>query len=182
MILIPSVTEVIGFVNARALLDIPPERLAVAQDRGIDFHALAAAHARGSFIAEVPENCVGRFKSFTKWFDYFVQKVVLIEQPLVHPTLHYCGTPDFVGQLLGDQGNTLIDYKTPLAFSKGWRLQIAAYRELCIVNGIPIERVATLQPHPGGGRTIFKDDPERVNNDFNYFVYALNLWRYFNEN
>ena len=44
MILIPSVTEVIGFVNARALLDIPPERLAVAQDRGIDFHALAAAH------------------------------------------------------------------------------------------------------------------------------------------
>lgn len=182
MILVPSVTEVIGFVNARAFMDIPPERLAVAQDRGNVFHALAAAHARQTFIAEVPESCAGRFVSFQEWFDHYVVKTVLVEQELVHPTLHYCGTPDWAGLLLGDRGNTLLDWKTPLAFSKAWRLQVAAYRELCNVNGIPIDRIGTLQPHPNGGRAKFRDDPERVNSDFNYFIYALNTWRFFNEN
>jgi hypothetical protein len=178
---LPSVTQVISQVG-RYWLNydaIPPARLEFAKERGSDFHRLAALHAQKLWIDQVPESCTGFFKSFTAWFLEFVEEVVLVEKTLVHPTLHYKGTPDIIVRIKGDSVLTLPDYKTPRVFSKSWCLQVAAYRELARVNGIQVERVSSLQPHPDGGRAKFEEYTKSLTHDFAVFLSALNVWRYF---
>lgn len=184
--IIPSVTCVISDVGKLWLSfdNVPPDRLEFACQRGTDFHRLAALHAQRLWIDEIPETCVGFFHSFTEWFDEFVEEVVMVEQTLVHPTLHYQGTPDAIARIKGDTGLTLLDWKTPLALSKSWRLQLAAYRELAWVNGFPgirsLDRVASLQPRADGGRAKFQGYTKSLTPDFAVFLSGLNWWRFFN--
>lgn len=179
---LPSVTQIISTVGKHWLSfdNVPPDRLEFACQRGSDFHRLAALHAQKLWIDEVPDSCVGFFRSFTAWFGEFVEEVILVEQPLVHPTLHYRGTPDTILRIKGDTVLTLPDWKTPLALSRSWRLQLAAYRELARVNGYPVERVASLQPHPDGGRAKFTGYTKSLTHDFAVFLSMLNTWRFFN--
>ena len=179
---LPSVTQIISQVGRYWLNfdNVPPDRLEFACQRGSDFHRLAALHAQKLWIDEVPESCAGFFRSFTTWFDEFVEEVVLVEQPLIHPTLHYRGTPDIILRIKGDSVLTLPDWKTPLALSKSWRLQLAAYRELARVNGYPVERVASLQPRPDGSRAKFQGYTKSLTPDFAIFLSGLNWWKFFN--
>ena len=179
---LPSVTQIISQVGRYWLNfdNVPPDRLAFACQRGSDFHRLAALHAQKLWIDEIPDSCAGFFHSFTEWFLEFVEEVILVEQPLVHPTLHYKGTPDIIVRMKGDSVLTLPDYKTPRVFSLSWRLQLAAYCELARVNDYPVERVASLQPHPDGGLAKFEDYTESLTHDFAVFWSMLTTWRYFN--
>jgi hypothetical protein len=181
---LPSVTRIISDVGKHWLSfdNVPPDRLAFACQRGSDFHRLAALHAQNLWIDEVPESCVGFFHSFTEWFDEFVEEVVMVEETLVHPTLHYTGTPDAIVRIKRDKGLTLIDWKTPRALSKSWRLQLAAYKSLADANGYlqSLERVASLQPHPDGGRARFEGYTKSLTHDFAVFWSGLNWWKYFN--
>lgn len=179
---LPSVTRIISDVGKHWLnFDaVPPNRLEFACQRGSDFHRLAALHAQRLWIDEIPDSCVGFFSSFTAWFLDFVEEVILVEKTLVHPTLHYKGTPDIILRIKGDTVLTLLDWKTPRALSKSWRLQLAAYRELARVNGYPVERVASLQPHPDGGRAKFQGYTKSLTPDFAIFLSGLNWWRFFN--
>ena len=179
---LPHVTEIISQVGRHWLnFDaVPPDRLEFAKNRGQDFHRLAALHASRLWIDEIPENCAGFFHSFTEWFDEFVEEVIVVEQTLIHPTLHYQGTPDAIVRIKGDAGLTLIDWKTPLALSKSWRLQLVAYRELARVNGYPVERVASLQPRSDGSRAKFQGYTKSLTPDFAVFLSGLNWWRFFN--
>jgi hypothetical protein len=179
---LPSVTQIISQVGRYWLnFDaVPPDRLEAACQRGSDFHRLAALHASRLWIGEIPENCAGFFKSFTDWYDAFVGERILVEQPLVHLKLHYRGTPDAIVRIKGDTVLTLLDWKTPLALSKSWRLQLAAYHELASVNGFPAVRVASLQPHPTGGRAKFQGYTKSLNPDFAVFLSGLNWWNFFN--
>ena len=181
---LPSVTRIISDVGKLWLSfdHVPPDRLEFACQRGSDFHRLAALYASRLWIDEVPDSCVGFFKSFTAWFDEFVEEVILVEQTLVHPTLHYKGTPDAIVRMKGDTGLTLLDWKTPRALSKSWRLQLAAYKNLADVNGYlqSLERVASLQPHPDGGRAKFEEYTKSLTADWNVFRSMLGVWKFFN--
>lgn len=154
--------------------------LLAAAIRGTDFHELVAAKALRLWIPEVPDNCKGYFKSFCVWFDEFVEEVVLVEQPLVDTVLGYRGTPDAVVRIKGDSGLTLPDWKTPLALSKSWRLQVSAYKNLAEKNGCPISRVASVRFDPKGGRAKFEEYTKSLTPDFAVFLSALNVWRFFN--
>ena len=178
----PSVTQIISQVGRYWLNfdNVPPDRLELACQRGSDFHRLAALHAQKLWIDEIPDSCVGFFKSFTAWFLAFVEEVVLVEQTLVHPTLGFTGTPDAIVRIRGDSGLILLDWKTPRAFSKSWCLQVAAYRELAERDrGLYIPRVATLQPHPDGGRARFEEYTKGLTPDYAIFLSGLNWWKYF---
>ncbi|MDD4985625.1 MAG: hypothetical protein PHQ43_07540 [Dehalococcoidales bacterium] len=180
---LPSVTTIISQVGRYWLNfdNVPPDRLEAACQRGSDFHRLAALHAQRLWIDEIPESCTGFFHSFTEWFDEFVEEIVMVEQTLVHPTLHYQGTPDAIVRIKGDTGLTLIDWKTPLALSKSWRLQLSAYRELAEkVLEIYVPRVASLQPRSDGSRAKFQGYTKSLNPDFAVFLSMLNTWRFFN--
>jgi hypothetical protein len=129
----------------------------------------------------VPPNCDGFLKSFCAWFDRSVEEVVLVEQGLMHPRLHFRGTPDIVVRMKGDKVLTLIDYKTPRIFSKTWCLQLAAYRELDEANGYHVGRVASLQPHPEAGPAMFREYTKSLTPDFARFLAGLTIWNFFEE-
>jgi hypothetical protein len=181
MILIPHVTEAIGYCNQSAFANIPPDTLAAAQDRGSAFHELAAGYASKVWIPEIPIGLGGFFQSFTRWFDKYVEKTVVVERRFHHSALFYEGTPDWIGIIKGDEGLTLIDWKTPAFASKGWRLQLAAYKALVENNGLLISRVASLQPRRDGKAAKFKDYPGSLTSDLTVFMSVLNVWRFFND-
>jgi len=179
---LPSVTTIISQVGKYWLnFDaIPPGVLERACTRGTDFHRLAALHASRLWIDEIPESCAGFFHSFTEWFDEFVEEAILAEQTLVHPTLHYQGTPDAIVRIKGDTGLILLDWKTPAVFSKSWVIQCSAYKELAEANGYSISRIAALQPHKDGGKAKFTGFTKSSAVGFAVFLSALQVWRYFN--
>lgn len=178
----PSVTQIISQVGHYWLNfdHVPADRLEIAKERGQEYHSLAALYAKKLWIDEIPDSCAGFFQSFCRWFGSSVEEVILVEQRLVHPIWGYEGTPDLICRMKGDQALILIDHKTPLAFSKSWRLQISAYRELAVRNGYEVERVASLQPNPNGGQAKFKENTESLSPDFAVFLSMLNVWGFFN--
>jgi hypothetical protein len=179
---IPSVTEVIKFVNSKAFDMVPVLLLEAAAERGTLFHILAAAHAKNLWTAtEVTPEVEGYFKSFTLWWKRAVVKVLLVETRLFHPVWKYHGTPDFVGIMRGSDDIVLLDWKLGV-HDKGWRLQLAAYRELCRANDLTPQRVGVLQPDPSGKKIArLIDMTATMTEDFNVFRGALTVWRYFNE-
>jgi hypothetical protein len=101
--------------------------------------------------------------------------------PLFHPLWKYHGTPDFVGILRGSEDIVLVDWKLGVR-EQGWRLQLAAYRELCRANDLMPQRVGVLQPDPSGKRMAsFIDMTATMDDDFKVFRCALTVWRFFNE-
>jgi len=182
MMPIPSVTEVIKFVHSKAFNMVPVLLLEAAAERGILFHILAAAHAKNLWTtAEVTPEVEGYFKSFTFWWRKVVVKTLLVETRLFHPIWGYHGTPDFVGLLRGSEDIVLLDWKLGVT-DKGWRLQLAAYRELCRANEINPARVGILQPDPSGKKMArFIDMTATMTDDFQIFRGALAVWRFFNE-
>lgn len=181
MLSAPSVTQAIGFVNPSAFDNVPKETLELAKARGTEFHGLAASYAAGLWIYSVDPSLQGYFESFQRWFDRFVVKTIAVEQTWRHPTLYYHGTPDWIGVIRGDEGNTLADWKTPLYASKSWRLQLAGYKALAESQGIEITRVASVQPRKDGKQAKFLDYPKSLTRDLQVFMEVLDVWRFFND-
>jgi hypothetical protein len=178
---VPSVTQVIQFCNSQAFANVPAARLEAAQNHGLDFHGLAAAYAKQLWLPEIPEDCQDEFQGFTEWYDHVVvPPPVLVEQQLIHPVWGYSGTPDWVGRLRGHSGLALLDWKPAGQPSRAWRLQVAAYRELCVANGYQVERVGIVQRQKGK-RARFRDESATLANDLAVFLNGLAWWRYFND-
>jgi hypothetical protein len=175
---IPSVTEIIGFVNSQAFNMVPEFRLEAAAARGIDLHAAVAASLQGLFYKETPE-ISGYFKSCRDWANEYLVKVIGVEMALVDNKRRFQGHLDLIGLIQGDEGFTIIDWKTPKALSKTWRLQLAGYRLLALANGYDVRRVASLRPDPGGGPAKFDGYSKTLVSDSNSFLSALNVWKFF---
>jgi hypothetical protein len=177
----PTTTQVIQFCNSQAFANIPAYRLEAAQEHGLDFHGLAAAYAKQLWIDEIPEDCQDEFRGFTEWYDHVVvPPPVLVEQQLIHPVWGYSGTPDWVGLLRGHNGLVLLDWKPNSGFSAAWVVQVAAYRDLCVANGYPVERVGIVQRRKGR-KAKFTECTESLANGFAVFLAGLTWWRYFND-
>ena len=174
---LPSVTQVIS--PYKDFSQVPENVMSAAQDRGSEFHALAAAYLTDTWIPEVLPTAAGYFRSFTRWADAYVEEVIWVEKPLVHPVYRYQGTPDALLRIRGDHGLTLPDWKTPRAFDKSWIVQTAGYKELVEVNGWPVARTASLQPHPEGKMAKFREFTQSLNLGLSVFISLLNAWHFF---
>jgi hypothetical protein len=177
--MLPSVTQILSFVNPRAFDGIPTFYLERAQARGTDVHAHAAAYLQGLFY-EVPAEFEGYHQSIRGWVDSFVEKIILVEAELVSAELGFRGHPDAIVVIQGDQGLTLVDWKTPKPLSKSWRLQLSGYKSLAEANGFPIKRVASLRLDANGGPAKFTGYTKTLVADTNVFLSALNVWKFFN--
>jgi hypothetical protein len=175
---LPSVTTILA--PHSDFSQVPADVLELACQRGDAVHQLCALYAQGLFIEEVPEQYAGYFQSFCLWFDQFVEKTILVEEELRDEDLGYCGHPDFIGQMKGDLGLTLVDWKTAGALSKGWRLQVAGYKMLAEKNGYPISRVASLRPQKDGKIAKFQGYTRTLAYDSGIFMAELSVWRFFN--
>ena len=178
---LPSVTRVIP----SDFTGVSPAVLAAACKRGSDVHSAAASWARGVFIPSslIAGDRAGYFNSFKEWFEQYVKTVWYVEQEFIDPVYQYVGHVDIVATLT-DGRFCVIDYKTPAAVSKPWRLQLAAYKHLVELElkkkEIPHTEVNALSlrlMHDGRPAKAVEYSPEL--NDFPVFLSCLNVHRFF---
>jgi hypothetical protein len=151
-----------------------------AARRGTEVHRICAALVMGLWVPKVPEDCGGYVQSFRRWLP-LVKDAALVEGELQDRERGYCGHPDLVVTIKGDPRPAVIDLKTPQSFSRSWRLQVAAYRNLCRVNGYDVKRCMTLRLKKDGSGVIVNESTDTADHDFNIFCNALAAWKFFND-
>ena len=171
-----SVTTVLSPFNDFS--QVPPDRLAYATQRGTDVHAACAAYAKG--LPAFLSNGSGLyFQSFKNWFDKYVRRALFVEAEFSDPSTYgIIGHVDLVAELV-DGRIVVVDYKTPVAESKTWRAQLAAYCYLCKpvvgeVGGMALK----LSPH---GKVATAIQYKQQAADMAAFLSALAAYRYFKE-
>lgn len=174
----PRVTEILSPYTDFSM--IPPEILLAAATRGTSVHHLCGAYALDIYINEIPDGQHGYVKSFKGWFNRNVKEVIAVEFEVT--SAHgYIGHADFLFVMMDGQ-YALLDLKTPLAGSRTWFAQIAAYKRAAIESGYKVDNAGTIQPDPNGGTARVKwlsDTKENELMAFNAFLGALNAHRYF---
>lgn len=172
----PSVTEVLKPWSDFSM--IPAAVLEAAAVRGTAVHDVCATIARGLPVLSIPQNIEGYVASYQRWFDLMVDEVLLVEERLVDIEFGYHGEPDLIvkskfGEII------LVDNKTPVQLMKTWQIQCAGYWNLASKQGITPAKCGSVRLHPDGKAAKM----EYYNNnlsDFNLFLQALNLYRFFN--
>jgi len=173
--IIPSVTEILKPWSDFSR--IPPTVLEAAALRGTAVHEACANIARGLLVMNMPPEVKGYVASFQRWFDFLVADVLLVEERLIDTAFGYHGEPDLI--IKAKHGEIILtDNKTPVQLVKAWRLQCAGYVNLAIKNDIKPDRTGSLRLSPDGGIARM-DYYENSLTDFNYFLQALNLHRFF---
>jgi hypothetical protein len=169
---LPRVTEVLSpYVDFSR---IAPDVLEAASDRGVRVHNCCAAYAKRIYVGPVDADCNGYVESFLVWFNKYVATVLAVEFELVSP-FGYVGHADLIVRLK-DGRVAVVDLKTPLAGSKTWKAQIAAYKRAATEFSPDV--AGTLQLHPEGKapKMTWLEDEVMA---FNAFLSALNAQRYF---
>lgn len=172
----PSVTQILQPWSDFS--HIPPAVLEAASARGTAVHNACANYARGLLIMNTPPEAIGYVQSFQCWFDFMVADVLLVEQRLVDTDFGYHGEPDLI--IKAKSGSIiLVDNKTPVQLVKTWQLQCAGYANLASKTGVTPNRIGSLRLDPDGGIAKMTYYENRAT-DFNLFIQALNLYRFFN--
>lgn len=174
--IMPSVTQVLSPYSDFS--HIPAAVLEAASARGTAVHDVCATIARGLPVMNQPPETIGYVDSYRRWFDLMVDDVLFVETRLVDPDLGYNGEPDLVIKAK-NQEVILIDNKTPVQLVRSWQLQCAGYFNLVEKQGITPKRSGSLRLDPKGGIAKMKYYENNLN-DFNLFLQALNLFRFFN--
>lgn len=178
-----SVTNVLQM--ATDFSKIPADVLYHAAARGTTVHACCASHARRLWFKR-PDDPIaaGMVESFVRWFDEWIDKTrpIYVERELHCPTFDFIGHPDIIAFFVMEDAPRVIDIKTPLALSRTWRGQLAAYRHLAKVNGIATGPPMALQLDRTGKMARGIVYPENESNmDFSAFLNGLNFFRYFSK-
>jgi hypothetical protein len=175
-VIIPSVTEILKPWSDFSM--IPPHILEAAAVRGTAVHDACATIARGLPVLSMPQNIEGYVASYQRWFDLMVDEVLLVEERLVDTDFGYHGEPDLIikaktGVII------LVDNKTPVQLLKTWQIQCAGYWNLAAKQGIKPDKCGSLRLHPDGKAAKMEYYTNNLK-DFNLFLQALNLYRFFN--
>lgn len=173
---LPSVTAILSpFVDYS---HVPAHILERASLRGSRVHGICAARLRGLWHPPVTPDVAGYVRSFDAWARH-VSDVILVEAELEDTALGYCGHPDLLVRMRGEQELSGIDLKTPRLCMPTWRGQLAAYGNLFEANGHSVSRLASLRLSPDGGAAKFDEYTGTRRADFAAFMSALNAYRYF---
>lgn len=178
MILFPSVTEVLSPWSDFSM--IQQSVLQMAAERGTAVHNACFAYAGGVPVVGVRPDVEPYLTSFRRWFDKVVDDVMLCEQRITDDKFGFHGEPDLLVRSK-HQEIILTDIKTPVTKMKTWRVQLAAYNNLCEkYTGINIHRVGSLRLSPDG-KTPKMDYYDYQSQDFNIFLSCLNTYKYFKQ-
>lgn len=158
---------------------VPPAILEQAAMRGTRVHAACAAHALGVFVAAQGPDAQPYFDSFCQWFDQAVEEVIAVEQRLVHP-LGFCGHPDLIVRIQGDDCLSVVDNKTPRAAGKTWAAQLAAYLKMAQEAGHNAKRAMSLRLKSDGTYPVL-DEYTLTEADWAGFLNAFYAHRYFSK-
>jgi hypothetical protein len=173
-----SVTEVLGKYFDWS--SIPEDVLANACKRGSAVHVACGSYAKLGYAIRLPDEWVGYFNSFIKWYESNVAECLLVEERFTDNDLGFTGRQDFIFRMKTDEV-VLTDIKTPLAEQPTWKCQLAAYDHLATkIGGFKLDDILSLRLHPDGGPAKgirYKGSRAAA---FNAFLSALNAHRYIN--
>jgi hypothetical protein len=154
---------------------VPPDRLAYAALRGSSTHAACAAYARGLPVF-LSNGADPYFESFKNWFDKYVKRALFVEAEFSDPECYgIIGHVDLVAELT-DGRMVVVDYKTPVAESKSWALQISAYCHLVEPIVGKCDGMALMLS--GEGKPAKAIAYKYQASDFAVFISALAVWRH----
>jgi hypothetical protein len=133
---VPSVTQTLA-----PLVDysqVPPAALKRAQELGTAVHRMTELHDLDDLDTDSLSQELLPY--LTAWMRFraetgFVPE--LIEQRFHHPALGFAGTLDRTGVIGGRRA--VVDIKKMLRLGPVIGVQLAAYKELCIKNGVHVE-------------------------------------------
>ena len=128
--------EVGKYVDALAQVGTVAHELVLCHHKGVKFDASPYAPD----IVDKAENCL---LSYLEWERGHEVEPVHCEVGFTSPTRHYGGTVDLVAKI--DGVLTLADYKSSKALYDEHIYQTAAYYQLLIENGVPVEAVRILR-------------------------------------
>lgn len=124
---------------------------------------------------------------FIRWQDDWQPQYLLVEKPMLHPTLGFAGTPDIICKLRynGRLVTALVDVKTVTGsdkqMAKSAGPQTAAYEVLYRYDSKhrgPLYRFALRLPKKGGPyKFVLLNNP----NDQSYFMNRLHQHQYLNQ-
>jgi len=149
--------------------------------RGDAVHSACSAYLQGLFIPPLAPEHQPYFDSARLWIDKAVDRVILTEERLVDPQRGYCGKPDLIAVLKGDECTALVDFKTGQATAPAWRLQVQAYRKLAITKHIMTVRGMSVRLKADGSGALVTEYPKDYSRDFNIFTGLLNAFYFFNK-
>ena len=180
----PSVTRALGrYVD---LQHIPPERLQLATARGTKIHDYIFMDLAELWVppALITPEIEGYWNSYLIFKNTMIEKTYLIEEKLTCTCWGYTGILDWCGILRGEEGLTIIDWKSPINQGKTWRSQVAAYWHLVEKHAdppieLPITRCGALMLSPTGRTPSFREYTEFHADYFNDFILALGAYKAF---
>jgi ATP-dependent exoDNAse (exonuclease V) beta subunit len=171
------VTEVLSRYSG--LDQVDPEILKRAAERGTAVHDYIEEHTKGTCWMPPSDLVAPYFKSFEAWFDYAVEDIFIVEHRFYDDELGVTGACDLICRLRGDDGLTIIDYKTPTSLSSSYALQTAAYYRMARAEfGDQIKRRACVQLFKDGSPAFFKEYTDHERDQY-LFVAAVNLHKFF---
>jgi hypothetical protein len=184
----PRVTTILNIVHRPELERWRAELGNVEADRirddmaqiGTSLHNVCRLFNRDQLF-EIPiTSQIGRmFDTYRRWFEMVIDTVIETEQLVVSKKFSYAGTFDLLAVLKGDVTPSVIDLKTSNDFWPTMALQLAAYREALLEEGKEVNRRLVVRIDKlETGKLEIKEYTQHAR-DFNAFLAALSLFRYF---
>lgn len=174
------ITEVLAkYVNRK---HIPDYRWEAAGDRGSRLHEFIKDYLNGIWISSVDIDVEPYFDSFVAFATEMIEQIVLVERELKCPVYGFVGHLDFAGILKTQMdGITTIDWKSPIAEGKTWKVQVSTYHYLIEKYGnlpMPAKYCGALKLNPKGQTARYVDYTDQKEISFNIFLQALNVHRH----
>ncbi len=132
-----------------------------------------------SFEMPVTSQIGQMFNTYRRWFEKVIDTVVETEQLVISKKFGYAGTFDLLAVLKGDVTPSVIDLKTSKDFWPTMALQLAAYREALLEEGKEVNRRLVVRIDKLETEKLEVKEYIKHARDFNAFLAALSLFRYF---
>ena len=168
------------WANSEGLLGHDLSKITEAVDIGSIAHFLIDCHLNGNEPDLTDYAQVDIDKAETAYLAYlecekkYNLKMIKNELQLVSYKYRYGGTCDLYCDISGMK--TLIDLKTSKAFYPDMKIQLAAYRQLLIENGYPVEQQIIFRIDKETGR--FEDIPITLTKEFELFLALFNVYKF----
>jgi len=174
---IPRVTEILRPFTSYD--QVPKEILERAAARGTSVHALCAGIAKGNWIPDgmIGEELFGYVQSFKQWAAAQVKEFVIIEKRYTDGEKRFTGQLDFVVKCTDDK-LYLVDLKTSARPQKTYPIQMSAYEELLLQNGIRVEGTMLVYLNKEGEFPDI-DLMGNLRSEFMIFLCAVKCYEYF---
>jgi predicted RecB family nuclease len=184
----PRVTAILNIIHRPELERWRGELGNVEADRirddaaqmGTSLHHICRLFNRDQSFEIPPTSQLGRmFDAYRQWFETVIDTVVETEHLVANKKFGYAGTFDLLALLKGDVTPSVIDLKTSKDFWPTMALQLAAYREALLEEGKEVDRRLVVRIDKlETGKLEVKEYTQHAR-DFNAFLAALSLFRYF---